>query len=558
MPKLTKTSVLCWGGFLLCIAYYFGVGASPIGHFKGDGTSMATGSLQIMQHGWDGPKVDYGRKTRPGIFWTLIALRAATGANPYLLFSLLTLAAGLAFVVVSAMFVARFTTIPLPLGGILILILFPDSSTWACYPNGTAVAGCLGMMALYLLARAEQPGLKTLAVAGILAGMAILARLDAVLLGLASVPLLYTANLRQTLCKLIIFGGIAVAVTLAGLYVSDCNVFDILHTSHSVLSKPSAARPAQGLVMALATNEAFTACAAAFPLLTLLLIALGTFQLLAGRQWRVLLIVAAGMLPVLLFYGKGIYGSPLYYTIPLFALLALWAVQEFPHTGRQAKLWLGGACLLLFLVQYPLGINVSLRSKPFFPVASPTLLCLGEKTFPGGPVSKVSLGIGPGGAVANTEGVRFCSGLMFHPLAFHDVKQQLLDAFRKMKDCVESYQADRPGLLVYTSAWASAAQVNMALQDLGYSCDKRGDVPCTRYVWKRGDREVVQITAVNVLDPWNHPELFAGQPPRQHVLYVTAGGRARSSVEGDSHVTKVLSGKAVIPSEYVCVFEVRL
>ena len=167
MPKATTTGVLSWGAFLLCIAYYFGVGGFPIGPYKPDGTSMATGSLQIMQHGWNGPRVDYGRETRPGIFWTLMALRNH-GANPYLLFSLLTLVMGVGFVVAVALFAARFVCIPAPLCGILILLLFPDSSTWAFYPNGTAAAGCLAMMALYLLARREQPGAKTLVVAGVL------------------------------------------------------------------------------------------------------------------------------------------------------------------------------------------------------------------------------------------------------------------------------------------------------------------------------------------------------------------------------------------------------
>ena len=160
--------------------------------------------------------------------------------------------------------------------------------------------------------------------------MAILARVDAVLLGLVSVPLLYTANHRQTFNKLALFAVVAVAVASVGLYASGCNVMAILHTTQSVLSKPAKVEPQQGLVMKLAASQAFTACAAFFPLLTLLLIGVGGFCWLRQRLWKLVLIFAAGLLPVLLVYRTGIYASPLYYTIPFFGMAALFAVQEFP------------------------------------------------------------------------------------------------------------------------------------------------------------------------------------------------------------------------------------
>ena len=189
-------------------------------------------------------------------------------------------------------------------------------------------------------------------------------------------------------------------------------------------------------------------------------------------------------------------------------------------------------------------------------------MSLGEKSFSSGPLSKVTLGIGPGGAVANTEGVRFCSGLLFHPLAFRNVKQQALEAFLKLKDYLHSHENDQPGLLIYTSEFSSSSQVNMALQDLGYSCQERTNRESPqgriiRFVWKRGDQAVTHISTDMVLDPWNHPDLLADQRPTDHMLYVTGGGRERSSVDASGHVTKVISRQEIIPSQSVCVFEVR-
>ncbi len=125
MSSSPKRNAIYWGAFILCLGYYFGVGGFPISHFKGDGTSMAIGSLQIMQHGWDGPRIDYGRETRPGVFYALIGLQTLTGANPYLLFSLLTLAAGVAFVVFTALFAARFIHVPAPCAELQFSCSFP-------------------------------------------------------------------------------------------------------------------------------------------------------------------------------------------------------------------------------------------------------------------------------------------------------------------------------------------------------------------------------------------------------------------------------------------------
>lgn len=369
MSSLSKKSAIYWGAFILCIGYYFGVGAFPISHFKGDGTSMAIGSLQIMQHGWDGPRIDYGRETRPGVFFALIGLQSLTGANPYLLFSLLTLAGGVACVVFTALFAARLIHIPAPLCGIAVLLLFPDSSTWGCYPNGTALAGGLGMIALYLLARTERPRATTLLLAGVLAGFAVLARVNAILLGLVSVPLLWTSDRREMLKRLAILAVPAILIALGGIYASGATITGLLNTTQSVLAYQDK-QVTKSFIMKLATSEAFTACIAFFPLLTAFLIVLGVIRLFQKRQWNLLCIVAAGLLPILAVYYNHIYGSPLYYTIPLFALLCLSTSEWLPAMSRGTRLWMGGIAALLFVVQYPIGVNIALRAKPYFPCQS--------------------------------------------------------------------------------------------------------------------------------------------------------------------------------------------
>jgi hypothetical protein len=551
-----------WLVLALCLAYYFGIGAFPMGPFKGDGTGMASGARQILEQGWDGPRIDYGRETRPGVFWALIFARRSTGADTYLAFSAMALAAGVLNVLFMACFVSRLVRVSAPLCGTGILLLFPDSVTWGCYPNGTVLAGCLGMASFCLLAREDKLSPWRLALAGVLAGLAVLPRVDAVLLGLASVPLLIARDARTTFVRTGIFFAAALAVAGGGLYASGFDVVYVLDTTHKVLGGPAAA-PAENLVMRLAESESFTSCLAFFPLVTAFLMIVGCVRLCRERNWRALAAVAAGTGPILLVYSSQIRLSPLYYLTGLLACLALAGLDGIASAGRTARTALAAVAGVLFVVQYPLGINVALRAKPWYPPAGPTLVRLWEKDLDRGPIAKISVGIGPGGSLPNLERVRFCSGLLFHPLALHAAKQALLEAFVAMKDGIRVRENEETPLLVYTSEWASCTQVHKAFQDLGYTCTERtrvgpADSPGDRFVWRRDRFTIIHVDAWEIFDPWNHRSLFPEESPPRRLLYVTGGGRERTIVEASGRVAAVVYRKDILPSECVCVFEIDM
>ena len=118
-------------------------------------------------------------------------------------------------------------------------------------------------------------------------------------------------------------------------------------------------------------------------------------------------------------------------------------------------------------------------------------------------------------------------------------------------------------MLIYTSEWASCSQVQMALQDLGYTCVERtavGDAaaPGDRFLWKRGDRTIVQVGESTIFEPWKHPALLGDALQRVSLLYVTGGGRERKAVSDGGRVAKVLVDREILPSEAVCVFEIGL
>jgi hypothetical protein len=552
---------LYWLAFLLCLAYYFGIAAFPMGPFKGDGTGMASGARQIVEQGWNGPKIDYGRETRPGVFWALIFARRFIGADTYLAFSVMALAAGILNVVLMACFAGRLIRVPAPLCGIGILVLFPDSATWGCYPNGTVLAGCLGMASFCLLTREDKLSPQRLILAGILAGLAILPRVDAVLLGLVSVPLLMAGDARTTFKRIGIFGGAALAVAGGGLYASGFDVLYVLKTTQEVLG--GSAPPAEGLVLRLVRDESFTSCLAFFPLVTGFLMIGGFVRLCRERNWKVLTLVVAGAGPVLLVYANQVRLSPLYYLTGLFACLALAGLEGIASMGRTARIGFAAVAGVLFALQYPVGINVALRAKPWYPLAGPTLVRLWEKDPERGPIAKISVGIGAGGAVPNLERVRFCSGLLFHPLAFHAAKQTLLDSFTAMKDGIQARENEKTPMLVYTSEWASCSQVHKALQDLGYTCTERthlgpADMRAERYVWRRDRFTIIHVDAWETFDPWNHRGFFPEELPRKRLLYVTGGGRERTIVEASGRVTNIVCRKEMLPSECVCAFEIDI
>ena len=556
-----RCALLYWLAFFLCLAYYFGVGAFPMGPFKADGTGMASGARQILEQGWDGPRIDYGRETRPGVFWALIFARRFTGADTYLTFSVMALAAGVLNVLFMACFAGRLIGIPAPLCGIGILVFFPDSVTWGCYPNGTVIAGCLGMASFCLLARQDKLSPGRLVLAGVLAGLAILPRVDAILLGLVSVPLLIARDIRTTFVRIGIFSGAALAMAGSGLYASGFDVLHVLRTTRDVLA--GSAPPADSVVMRLSGSETLMSCLAFFPLVTAFLMAVGFIRLCRERNWKALAIVAAGAGPVLLVYANQVRLSPLYYLTGFFACLALAGIEGIASAGRTARISLAAVAGVLFAVQYPLGINVVPRAKPWYPPAGPTLVRLWEKDLERGPFAKISAGIGPGGLVPNLERVRFCSGLLFHPLAFHAAKQTLLEAFAAMKDGIRVRENEETPVLVYTSEWASCAQVHKALQDLGYTCAERkhvgpADAISDRFVWRRDRFTVIHVLAWQTFDPWNHRGLFPEELPQKQLLYVTSGGRERTIVEASGRIRNAIYRKDTLSSECVCTFEINM
>ena len=182
--------------------------------------------------------------------------------------------AGVLNVLFMACFAGRMLRLTVPLCGIGILVLFPESVTWGCYPNGTVLAGCLGMASMCLLAREDRLSPRRLVLAGVLAGLAVLPRVDAVLLGLASVPLLIARDGapgrpgRTTFARIGIFMGAALATAGSGLYASGFDVMYVLKTTHAVLGGSGSALPAESLVMRMANDETFTSCLAFFPLVT--------------------------------------------------------------------------------------------------------------------------------------------------------------------------------------------------------------------------------------------------------------------------------------------------
>jgi len=296
-----RYSALAWLAFLVSLVYYFGFGAFPMCHFKGDGTSMASGARQILEQAWDGPRNDFGHDTRPGASFTLILLRRLAGTDTDLMFSAIAPTAGIANELLVARPAAHFSRLPMPLCGLGVPIRFSDAVRWGC----------------------------------------------------------------------------------------------------------------------------------------------------------------------------------------------------------------------------------------------------------------------PGGTVANREAVRFCSGLLFHPLALHNVRRQILEASDVMKETIESHETEMPPLLVYTSEWSTCSQVHKALQDLGYSCIEQthignDDKPGDRFVWKRKNHTILHIDVWEIFDPWKHPEYLQDAPSRQWLLDVTGGGRQQNEIEKSGRVKKAVFRRDVLPSGSVSVFEVSL
>jgi hypothetical protein len=127
-----------WPAFVLAMAWV-AVGIFPCAPVEGDDMAISVGAHEMAEHG--STELAYRYDAQPGIY-ALTALGRLLGLPTHGAFCLLTAASFVAFVLLSALFVARVTGLAVPLCGVLLL-LFQETWTSAYFANSNMPSAAL-------------------------------------------------------------------------------------------------------------------------------------------------------------------------------------------------------------------------------------------------------------------------------------------------------------------------------------------------------------------------------------------------------------------------------
>jgi len=328
-----KTSAVrrsLWLFFALALAYTT-VGIFPFAPVEGDGLAIAVGANELAAQGTR--SLAYRYDAQSGTY-LMVAAGRLVGLQAFTALSLLTGLSFVVFVLATSMLVARLTGLSAAACG-LLLLLFPESYASAYYANSTMPAVALATCGL---AAASRGRAGAPIVAGALVAVAAWIRFDMVLMMPALVVLLWR-NLEGRAKRLVVTAVVVVAVLSSLMMVSGASPIEILRAfSDHVSAFQSFAKTADNF------TAVVTAVAAA-------LIVLGLWQLVAGRRWWQLTVVAMGVAPTICAYGITL-STPKYLlgTLPFMTLLAASGIPWIRHATRRR--WALPLLAALFLAQY--------------------------------------------------------------------------------------------------------------------------------------------------------------------------------------------------------------
>lgn len=399
------------------------LGWFPLIGVEGDDLAIACGAWQMAIVGRLEHALGARYDSQPLTTLLPAALQRAFGVPALEGLCLLTILGFVAVLAFGAPWIARQADVPVPLAG-LALLLLPEVSVSSYYGNANMIAAGLLAVALFLAGRPSAPAIFT---AGVLYGVAVFVRLDALAVSLAF-PILLWAGRRRTAARLALFGGGAAAAAVVLLRLSDLSL--------AVVRAHLRAHETQFLSEGLTLSMYLVS----FPALTLLLGAWGAAALVRQRRWQPLLLAAAGTVPLMLAYRQGVV-TPKYllYALPFCAVLVACGLGQLAGGSGRWRLAGGLLCLVLLVGQYALS----------------GLPRLDEYR-----------------SVVSHDGPRQRFALLYEPLAWHRWKTRLAAQQARAEDVLCRYTTGHSQGLILTQDWLADKWVSYHLLHAGHTCLK--------------------------------------------------------------------------------------
>ena len=452
---------------LLCA--YLCVGAFPIAPIESDGIGIANGAAAMIAQGVAPNDFCYRYEAQPGVYWLTAWLCRMTGLSAFAAFSWLSAWCCAAYIGLSVWLINRLAGASCARCG-LALLLFQEVWTGGYYPNSTVIAAAFLFGAIACAMAARRLSARMLA--GALFGLSAWMRFDALLLLPVSFWLIPADGWQDRLRRWISLSAAAVIVVTGAIYVSGSSYAAIFASATAHLTQQSAGTPALGIPVI--GKYGAKSHAAIFSALTCLLTAAGLIELIRARKWRLLAVAAVAVAPLYAAYWREI-ASPkyLYYLLPFFTILMMfaWSFLRRFLTAVPA----GGLLMLLFSVQYVLGLHIEFASKPYIEPPFPIFARVAQVRRPVPAIRRVAFVLGAGTSITTADHDRLSSGIAFAPFSWHYWKTRRSEDVIRLIACLNQPSVEPLTLL---ADLYDARQIALhSLLQAGFSCAFQASAP---------------------------------------------------------------------------------
>jgi len=400
--------------------------------------AIANASEEMMQSGrFEENVLGHSYHMQSGTYFLIITLAKTLGLSAFDSYSILTIIFAFIYWIFLFLILRKFTTANSALI-IIILFLFQEIFILSYYANSAVIASAFWMIAFYILWIKDDN--ISLIVSALFLSLAAWFRIDVAFVFPSVLMLFYMKdkNFKTAIIKSIILAVIVILVTLLLMYLMNANVAGFLGytADHGELS---ASKHNIGIL----DVDVIKAHAAYFSAITLFLIAISIIVLFIKKNFIPVLFLLSG---VLFYYLLGINNSVapkhLSYFTFFWCALILFGLNYFKEFKPLIRRIIISVAILLFFVQYVIGIRVEINSIPYqFEKGAtlnpkPTLFSFGSIDINKSSIQNINFMIGAGTKISTADELSASSGLIFSPIMWYKQKAGLYESFNKLSDII--------------------------------------------------------------------------------------------------------------------------
>ncbi|SOD81251.1 hypothetical protein [Spirosoma fluviale] len=423
---------------------YFSIGVFPFALYETDALGVIAGCKKILETGrFEENYYTYNFQTQPGIYFWVITIHKVVQISLVTAYSAISALFGIGFVLLSAYFLSRCIRVSFFVSTVSLFIFQEVYSAW--YYMNSATGAAFFMMAAFVLILSGNRPIRFI-VSGILLALSAWTRFDVIILFPVIIILVPHKSIWVKFIRAAItFFTFLVAIFILCYLSNATNVLLEAMNGGGSLSFVDNQKTASSFF----TSQFIRAFAGCFSILSLVLIAWGLWLLKINKDIRVFFIFLVPVFLFLLFIAKHVVaGKHLLYYIPFFAIPVTYTFKWFITANFSKRLTFIGIVLPFFLLQYVLGIRVSLPSHPYVnePYVSvkpePTIFSLGTINVPLNVADSITFVIGCGTKLSTSDEMLLSSGILFSPLMWYKLKQESQVEYNSISELINSTNED--------------------------------------------------------------------------------------------------------------------